>query len=112
MPGGHGCGDQALAGVGDAGHAGVGHQRDALAPDKPGQHSGDLADLGVLVDHDERPALDAGQGQQLAGAARVLAAHRVGRGQRLGSPGAEVAEVADGGAHQHQRARLGHGPSP
>ena len=65
--------------------------------------SRDRAGLGVVVDDEQRPALDAGVLEQLAGAAGVLAGDDVGPRQRLDGPGREVAEVADGRADQHER---------
>ena len=101
--------DQPLAGVGHAGHAGVGDERHPLAAGRGGRAGGAISRASVcsLTDH-ERAALDAGERQQLAGAAGVLAAHDVGRGQRLGRPGREVAEVADRRADEHEPARCGH----
>ena len=51
---------QALARVGDAGHAGVGHDRDPLAPGQAGEHPRRSRGLGVVVDDHEGPALDPG----------------------------------------------------
>ena len=98
--------DQALAWVGDPGHAGVGDHRDPLAPSQAsrGRSPTRLGSLWSLTDQ-QRPALTPGVLEQPAGPAGVLAATIVGPGQRLDGAGREVAEVADRGPDEDERRR-------
>ena len=67
------------------------------------EHLGDPRRLRVLVgDRHPHPA-DPGVGEQLAGAAGVLAADRRGACARFDGPRRQIAEVADRGADEDQR---------
>ena len=90
-----------LAGVGDGGHAGVGHERARLAREQPRD---DLLTAGVLVVLVVAHArlFDLKVVEQLCGHARVLGGDEVGAAQRLECAHGQVAEVADRRADQIQ----------
>ncbi len=97
---------QPLAGIGDARHAGVGDHGDPLAPRQPVEHAGDRARprCGRSPRRAARRATPACC-EQPSGAPGVLAADGVGGRERLDGARRQVAEVADRGAHQHERHR-------
>ena len=105
VPGRHGRGDQPLAGSDTPGMPASDTSTTRSPRSRRSSRRGVSAHLGVLVHDHERAPLDAGERQELARAAGVLAAHDVGRGQRLGRPGREVAEVPDRRADEHEPAR-------
>ena len=100
---------QPLAGVGDAGHAGVGHDRHPLAPAQAGQDPGTSRASVWSFTTTRRGRSTPGVLEEPSGAAGVLAADGVGRAQGLGRPGRQVAQVPDGRAHEHEHAV---GPAP
>ncbi|MEZ5203661.1 MAG: hypothetical protein R2701_04535 [Acidimicrobiales bacterium] len=95
-------GHQPLARVRHPRHPGVGDHRDHLARSHPADHLGDDVGLGVLVGDAQRAGAHPRVLEEPAGAARVLAAHKIGGGEDVDGAGRKVAEVADRRADQHQ----------
>ena len=100
----HGAG-QPLAGVADAGRAGVGDDGHVTALAEHVEHLAEPGQLGVLVAHGQPGGADPGVLEQPAGPAGVLAADQPGPGERLDGPRREVAEVADRGGDEDEPAR-------
>ena len=92
-----------LTGVGDGGHAGVGHERARLTGEQPGD---DLLTAGVFVVLIVAHArfFDLKMVEELRRHARVLGGDEVGAAQRLECTHGQVAEVADRRADQRETA--------
>ena len=97
---------QAVAGIGDRGHAAVGDERHrAPRPEAFDQLVGALAFV-AFEERDHRLA-ERQTVEQAAGPAGVLTCDHVDVGQDLARPGREVAQVADRRAHEPQRSLHG-----
>ena len=103
--------DEPVARVGDAGHAGVGDQHDAVATEERLQQ-GLGAEVLVALEVGHHPAgdLDPEVGGQAPQPPGVLGRDHVGALQLGGEPGRGVVGAADGRRGQHEHAgRFGHG---
>ena len=95
---------EAVAGVRDAGHAGIADDGDGFTGAGGGDEFGRAAGFVVLVQGDERFAGDAVMGEQRRGMAGVLAGDAVGGFQDFHGTQRDVAEVADGRGNDHDAA--------
>ena len=94
--------DQAESGIGDAGHAGVGDQRDLGAAFEIDDQFGGFGHLVVLVIADQS-RLDAVMAEQLQGLARVLAGDQVDFFEDAQGAQRDVFEIADGRGDEVER---------
>jgi hypothetical protein len=101
--------DEAVAGVRDAGHAGIADDGDGFPGACGGDKFGRAAGFVVLVERNERLAGNAVVGEQRGGVARVLAGDAIGGFQDLEGAQGDVAEVPDGGGDDDDAAGGVHG---
>ena len=94
--------DQAESGIGDAGHAGVGDERDLGSAFEVDDQFGGLGHLVVLVIADQS-RLDAVMAEQLQGLPRVFAGDQVNFFEHAQGAQGDVFEIADGGGDQIER---------
>ncbi len=86
---------EALSGIGDAGHACIGHHCDGATGVELGKHPAGRRRLCVVVDDEQLRLRDAGVLEQPARAPRVFAGDQVRGGERLDGPRRELGEVSD-----------------
>lgn len=103
---------QTIAGIGDARHAGVGHQRDRTSLFKLNDQLRRAGEFVVLVVADG-PLFNSEVGEQFLGLPRVLASDEIDFLQRAKRPKSDVFEIADRCGDQVKRwlRGSGHGAS-
>ena len=102
-------GDKLVAGVGDKRCSGIADKRYLTSGGKLVKKPGPrLCPIMVMIGNHPCLCGSAGQPQQLAGYARVLAGDDVGAGKRLGGTWREIAKIADRCCNDGKGARSGH----
>ena len=105
MPGVGRRGDQPVAGVADAGHAGIGHEQDIVSGGQLGEQARDALTLDVVVVR-QHPACQphAERRSEPAQAPGVFGRDHLSRRERAREPGRGVTRLADRDSRDRQRA--------